>query len=181
MIKRRKEEKLLTNINVWWYDRKFKAIRKFTSKTIQASNSSIHRSFLLVASLSFSWGKEKSLFIAWYCFKKSEKLYGWKLNVRDFSVSSNTLVNPIRFERFGYLCYTMRDDIKIKDGHLGNVLKIISVLWRYLFLYYLVILLCSLCFLMTILFWWIVFIVIFIKEISKIKVKINNLNLIYAR
>lgn len=160
--------------------RKFKAITKFTSKTIRPSNSSIHRSLLLVASLSSSWGKEKSLFIARYCLKKSEKHYGWKLNVRDFSVSSNTLVNPIRFERFGCLCYTMRTDIKIKDGHLGNVLKITSVLWGY-FLYYLVILLHSLCFLMTILFWWIVFIIIFIKEISKIKIKINNLNLIYAR
>lgn len=175
MIKKRKEKKLLTNINVWWYDRKFKAITKFTSKTIRPSNSSIH--LLLVASLSSSWGKEKSLFIAWYCLKKSEKLYGWKLNVRDFSV---------QYAGKSYSFWTirmpmMRDDIKIKGGHLGNVLKIISVLWRYLFLYYLVILLHSLCFLMTILFWWIIFIVIFIKEISKIKIKINNLNFIYAR
>lgn len=39
---------MLTNINVWWYDRKFKAITKFTSKTIRPSNSSIRSPFRLL-------------------------------------------------------------------------------------------------------------------------------------
>lgn len=34
------------------------------------------------------------------------------------------LVNPIRFERI--LCHTMRNNIKIRQGHLGNSFRLLS-------------------------------------------------------
>ena len=106
---KKEKKKLLTNINAWRHGGKVQSDYRVTSKAVRASNSFDSSVFLFLSlGLCCSFGvfprkREIPFHHAILLRQIQQTLWPsrprWKLNVRDFSVSSDTpLVNPIRFE-----------------------------------------------------------------------------------